>query len=109
MKAFEVDEGMPRYSLTGTTTAGQAGEAVLVPVDAYRGAVRAAIKAGDSFTLQYTVSPRSAVEAGTATWFDGPAGTQTTTPATDRVDGPVTAVRVGAAGATANAEWELLV
>lgn len=53
---------------------------------------------GASGKAQYTLSPGSAVEAGTATWRDWPAGVVAAT-TDDTLIGPVTAVRgVSAAG-----------
>lgn len=64
-----------------------------------------AIHPGSTAKVQYTTSPESAVDGGTAQWIDWPEG-EVSASTQDALLAPVTALRAVAIGA--DADWEVI-
>jgi hypothetical protein len=101
------DAGRGEMSITGTVLAGAVSDWIVIPHPFPESGVtvRVAPGAGGTAFVETTVSPLSAVEAGTAeasAWPHGDVDSATV----DVIEGPVRAVRFTAT--TADAVWEVL-
>ena len=76
----------------GQITTGDTGPAVYIPDSANTISIGLVPAGGASGKIQYTLSPPSVVEAGSATWRDWPSAVVAAT-TDDVLIGPVTAVR----------------
>ena len=106
MNVLTLDPRTRQRTFSGTVAAGGTSEPVVLARELLPATVAVHPAAGATGRIEYTLAPRADVEAGAATvkWLPWPAG-DTTIPAADVIEGPVTALRCVAIGGAV--EWEV--